>query len=115
MIAALLLAAAIGAPADACASGVRAARVHLVDGMPFVDAVVRTVRIVRTAAQPPHAFRVYDGRDAIGDLTFAADGSVQVRGEVKSDPAGRFVDLYERPARCPRRAEALSAVLRPGS
>ena len=112
MIAALLLAVAAGAPLQgACDPGVRAARIHLVDGMPFVDAVIRTVRIVRAPARTAQVFRVFDGRDPIGELTFAPDGSVEVRGAVKSDPAGRFVDVYAKPNGCPRVA-ARSVMLR---
>jgi hypothetical protein len=101
LIAAAIVAA--GFDAAACSKKVRVARVHLVDGLPFVDALKPTIRIRRTAdGKPENVFAVYDGAVTLGYLTFAPDGSVAVSGVVRADPAARFVDLYELPNQCPR-------------
>jgi hypothetical protein len=112
LIAAALLTVALDA--TACSNKVRVARVHLVDGMPFVDALRPTIRVRRSAnLRPANVFGVYDGAVALGYLTFAPDGSVAVSGVLRPDAAGRFVDLYELPSPCPRPSETMTVSLHP--
>jgi hypothetical protein len=112
LTAAVVLAA--GFDAAACSKNVRVARVHLVDGMPFVDALRPTIRVRRTAGpKPENVFAVYDGPAMVGYLTFAPDGSVAVSGVVRADPAARFVDLYELPHTCPRPSATMTVSLHP--
>jgi hypothetical protein len=116
MIHALIAAAVLtgGFDATACSKTVRVARVHLVDGMPFVDALRPTLRIRRTAdRKAENVFAVYDGAVTVGYLTFAPDGSVAVSGVVRADPAARFVDLYELPHMCPRPSATMTVSLHP--
>ena len=112
LVAAAVLAA--GFDATACSKTVRVARIHLVDGMPFVDALRPTIRVRRTAdGKPENVFAVYDGAVTLGYLTFAPDGSVAVSGVVRADPAARFVDLYELPNQCPRPRATMTVSLHP--
>ncbi len=119
MIHALIAAAALGGGFDAaaCTKKIRVARVHLVDGMPFVDALRRSIGVQRNVKRPnvppANVFRVYDGAATIGYLSFAGDGSVEVSGVLEADPAGRFVDLDEPPTHCPRPIRAMRVTLRP--
>jgi hypothetical protein len=112
LIAAVVLAASVDAAA--CSKNARVARVHLVEGMPFVDALRPTIHIRRTAGpKPENVFAVYDGTATVGYLTFAPDGSVAVSGVVRADPAARFVDLYELPNQCPRPRPTMTVSLHP--
>jgi hypothetical protein len=114
LLAAVVLIGALDA--TACSNKVRVARIHLVDGMPFVDALRPTIRLRRTAdRKPANVFGVYDGAVTLGYLTFAPDGSVAVSGVVHEDAAGRFVDLYELPRGCPRPRETMTVSLHPTS
>jgi hypothetical protein len=112
-----LIAAAVltsGSGAAACSNKVRVARIHLVDGMPFVDALRPTIRLRRDATRrPENVFAVYDGGKTLGYLTFAPDGSIVVSGVLRTDAAGRFVDLYELPSQCPRPSETMTVSLHP--
>jgi hypothetical protein len=114
-----LIAAAVltgGSGATACSNKARVARIHLVDGMPFVDALRPTIRVRRiTDRRPANVFGVYDGSQTLGYLTFAPDSSVAVSGVLNADAAGRFVDLYEVPSRCPRPTETMTVSLHPTS
>jgi hypothetical protein len=106
---ALVLAALICPP-------VRLARVHLVDGMPFIDVLRPSLRATahpdRSGPTAVNGFAITDGGREIAYLRFAPDGSVEVRGYVRVDPAGRFVDVDAPPGRgCPR--AAISVTLRP--
>ncbi len=56
---------------------------------------------------------MYDGAVTLGYLTFAPDGSVAVSGVVRTDAAGRFVDLYELPNHCPRPSATMTVSLHP--
>jgi hypothetical protein len=100
---ALLLAAAVGAArAPARCVPARAARIHLVDGMPFVVARIKTLR--GRARQPEHAFVLYDGTRELAQLRFNSDGSVLVVGYVDWDgkgAVGTYVDVLVPRARCP--------------
>lgn len=114
---ALVLAALVAARADANACpAVRLARVHLVDGMPFIDALRPSLRATarpdRSGPTPANGFSITDGGREIAYLRFAPDGSVEVRGYVRADAAARFVDIEAPPgAGCAR--STVSVTLRP--
>ena len=115
MIHALLLAAAVSGRVDTTACPrTRVARVHLVDGMPFIDAVRATISAkphpVRVGTETLNGFTIYDGTQPIASLPFAPDRSVEVRENLQADPAGRYVDIAL-PAPCARTAGHV--VLRP--
>ncbi|HEY4441268.1 MAG TPA: hypothetical protein VGN14_12490 [Candidatus Elarobacter sp.] len=98
---------------------VRLARVHLVDGMPFVDALRPTLRAQprpdRSGPAVQNGFVLTDAGREVGYIVFAPDGSVEVRGLIRSDPAGRFVDVEAPPPPgCAPRAAA-RVTLRPAS
>ena len=105
--------------AAALCPAVRVARVHLVDGMPFVDALRPTLHATprpdRSGPAPANGFALSDGGRDVAWIVFAPDGSVEVRGYVRSDPAGRFVDVEAPPGPgCAPRAAA-SVTLRTAS
>lgn len=98
MIHAVVLAAAVGARRGwpFCSAPVAVARIHLVEGMPFVAALRPTLRarmgkdIARTGA---HAFVLYDGSHPLAKVSFALDGTVIVIGYVRSAENGAAVDV----------------------
>jgi hypothetical protein len=100
---ALLLAAAVGAarPPARCVPA-RAARVHLVDGMPFVVARIKTLR--GRAYRTQHVYVLYDGARELAQLRFLGDGSVSIAGYVDGIVAGAgmsYVDVLVPSASCP--------------
>jgi hypothetical protein len=86
-----------------CPAPIRVARIHLVDGMPFVVALRPTLR-ARTRADGAragaHAFVLYDGARPLATVHFAADGSVVVRGYVAAVAGGAAVDVASPAAGC---------------
>jgi hypothetical protein len=117
MIHALLAASHVRATFDrqACVATVRLARIHLVDGMPFVGALRPTIRI-RFHPDPSsgtkYGFTIADGTKPVAYLRYAPDGMWEVKGDVRRDPAGRFVDVMQQPGNCVR-DDAMSATLAP--
>lgn len=113
MIALAVPAAAVHGPVH-CPAPVRIARIHLVDGMPFVVALRPTLRARTRAdgARPgAHAFVLYDGARALATVHFAADGSVVVHGYAAAVAGGAAVDVISPAAGCP--ATAAQIVLSP--
>jgi hypothetical protein len=97
---ALLLAAAVGAArASARCVPARAARIHLVDGMPFVVAEIRTLRARAFHAQ--RSFVLYDGTRELARLRWNTDGSVLVVGYVGGARGRGYVDVLVPRAGCP--------------
>jgi hypothetical protein len=94
--------AAVQKPAR-CPAPVRVARIHLVDGMPFVVAIRPTLR-ARTRADGTragaHAFVLYDGQRPLATVHFVAGGSVVVNGYVAPVAGGTAVDVEAPPAGC---------------
>jgi len=115
---ALLLAANIGARTEPSACPrVRLARVHLVDGMPFIDALRpslrATARADRSGSTPVNGFALSEGGREIAYLRFAPDGTIEVRGNVRADPGGRFVDIEAPPGAGCAATDAGRVTLRP--
>jgi hypothetical protein len=114
VIAALVLAAALASPPARCGPPARIARIHLVDGMPFVVALRPSLRArTRPDATRPgaHAFVLYDGTRLLATLRFDADGSVGINGSVRAASAGT-VDVLTAAGSCP--IAASHVVLAPG-
>jgi hypothetical protein len=96
---AVVLAAAVGAarvPAQ-CAPQ-RVARVHLVDGMPFISAHVPTLRIRRMNGAHV-SFELFDGSRGVASMSFEPDGSVVLNGNVARGGNGA-VDVEALPNGC---------------
>jgi hypothetical protein len=97
----IVLAAALRAFAGCPAE--RIARIHLVDGMPFVQPLRRDVRVVRRAdrAAPGGAiYLVQAGNHNYAQIAFEQQG-IAVSGVVGSEDPHR-VDVYAWRGSCPR-------------
>jgi hypothetical protein len=101
---AVVLAAAVGAArVPARCTVQRVARIHVVDGMPFVVALRESLR-ARTRPDGTHAgwhaFVLYDGARPLATIRFEGGGTVVVSGYVARAGNGA-VDVQAPPNGCP--------------
>lgn len=96
---AVVLAAAVGAArVPARCAPQRVARIHLVDGMPFISAHVRTLRIRRFNGSHV-SFTLFDGDRAVASVSIEPDGSTVINGAVRESGNGA-VDVEATPDGC---------------